>query len=93
VPAYFLAEIEVLDPDVYREYVEQASGIVERFGGRYVFRSESISPVSGGWSPRRLVMIEFESRRKIAECFSSAEYAKIAPLRERSTRSKSVIVE
>jgi uncharacterized protein (DUF1330 family) len=92
MPAYFLAEIEVEKPDMYARYVEKATPIVERYGGRYVFRSDSIHTVSGGWCPDRMVMIEFESRQKILECFSSDEYRSIAPLREQSTRSKAVIV-
>jgi uncharacterized protein (DUF1330 family) len=93
LPAYFLAEIEVKKPDVSNQYVEKVSRIVKEFGGRYVFRSDSICPVTGNWSPKRMVLIEFESKQKILECFSSDKYAMIAPLREQSTRSRAVIVE
>ena len=93
MPAYFIAEIEVVKPELYSQYVEKASEIIERFGGRYVFRSESIHPVSGDWSPSRMIMIEFESKEKIFECFSSAEYSRIASLRENSTHSRALIVE
>ena len=93
MPAYFIAEIEVEKPELYAQYVEKAAEIIERFGCRYIFRSESIHPVSGDWSPNRMIMIEFESREKILECFSSDEYSRVAPLREDSTKSKAIIVE
>jgi uncharacterized protein (DUF1330 family) len=93
MPAYLLAEIEVDRPGMYREYIEKAYPIVKRYGGRYVFQSESITPVSGDWTPGRMIMITFESRKKLNECFASDEYKKIAPIRERSTRSRAVIVE
>jgi len=93
MPAYFIAEIEVEKPDLYAQYVEEASGIVERYGGRYIFRSKAIYPVSGDWTPSRMIMIEFENKAKVFECFSSDEYSRISSLRENSTRSNSIIVE
>jgi uncharacterized protein (DUF1330 family) len=93
MPAYFLAEIEVENPEMYQQYVERASRVVKRYGGRYVFRSGSIYPVSGDWSPKRMILIEFDSKERILECFSSEEYGKISPLRKRSTKSRAVIVE
>jgi uncharacterized protein (DUF1330 family) len=93
MPAYFIAEIDVKEPELYAQYVEKATPIVESFGGRYIFRSESIHPVSGNWSPGRMIMIEFENKEMIFECFSSDEYLEIAPLREGSTQSRSIIVE
>jgi uncharacterized protein (DUF1330 family) len=93
MPAYFIAEIEVEKPELYAQYVEKAAPIVENFGGRYVFRSESIHPLSGDWRPSRMIMIAFENKAKIIECFSSDEYAQISFLRENSTQSRSIIVE
>ncbi len=93
MPAYFIAEIEVEKPELYAQYVEKATAIVESFGGRYIFRSESIHPMSGDWSPGRMIMIEFENKEKIFECFSSDQYTSIARLREGSTKSKAIIVE
>lgn len=93
MPAYFIAEIEVDKPELYAQYVDKAAEIIKRFGGRYVFRSESIHSVSGDWAPGRMIMIEFENREKIFECISSDEYARIAPLREDSVPSRAIIVE
>jgi uncharacterized protein (DUF1330 family) len=40
-----------------------------------------------------LLVIEFDSLEGLQTCFASEEYREIAPLRERSTRSRSIIVE
>jgi uncharacterized protein (DUF1330 family) len=89
----FLAEIEILDRAKYQEYIALAAPIVKRFGGEYVLRSERITPVSGGWSPPRLLLIRFPNRDAIAACFGSPEYLAIKHLREESTRSRAVIVD
>lgn len=93
MPVFFLAEIEVFDVEKYHAYIERASHIVRRYGGEYVFRSDNIFPVSGNWTPRRLVLIRFNSKTDIQLCFSSKEYLQIKHLREESTKSRSVIID
>ena len=93
MPAFFMAEIEILDHDKYYEYIDRASRIIQRYGGEYVFRSEHIIPVSGNWTPRRLVLIRFNSKTDIQMCFGSKEYLQIKHLREQSTKSRAVIID
>lgn len=93
MPVFFLAEIEILDAEMYRAYIESALPIVRQYGGEYVFRSDHIVPVSGNWTPRRLVMIRFKNKTDIQRCFSSTEYLQIKHLREQSTKSRSVIID
>jgi uncharacterized protein (DUF1330 family) len=91
--SFFLAEIEVLDPEKYQEYVDRASQIVRSYGGKYVFRSDNITPASGDWTPDKLVLIRFESETGMHKCFASKEYLEIRHLREQSTKSRAVIIE
>jgi uncharacterized protein (DUF1330 family) len=93
MPAFFMAEIEILDHDKYHEYIDSAARIIQRYGGEYVFRSEHILPVSGNWTPRRLVLIRFNSKTDIQMCFGSKEYLQIKHLREESTQSRAVIID
>jgi uncharacterized protein (DUF1330 family) len=91
--AYLVADIEVLDAAVYREYAAKAEPIILRHGGRYLVRGGKTIPLAGGWNPERLLVIEFDSPEQLQNCFASEEYRLIAPLRLRSTRSRSVLVE
>jgi uncharacterized protein (DUF1330 family) len=90
---FFLAEIEVFDHEKYHAYIERASHIVQQYGGEYIFRSDHIVPVSGNWTPHRLVLIRFNSKTDIQLCFGSKEYLQIKHLREQSTKSRSVIID
>ena len=90
---FFLAEIEVHIAAPYREYVEKVSEILRRYGGEYVFRSETITPMSGNWTPKRMVLIKFGSGEELQRCFASPEYQAIKHLREDSTTSRSVIIQ
>lgn len=89
---YLIADIEVNDRETYEKYVTRARPIVEKYGGRYVASSENIIPFSGDWKPAKMLVIEFDDLAGISRCFKSPEYLEIAPLRQSSSTSRSVIV-
>lgn len=81
------------DMNGYADYIELVKPIVEKYDGKYVIRSEKITALSKEWSPDRVIIIEFKSRKQLEDCFSSVEYKKIASLRENSVTGRAVIVE
>ena len=91
--AYMLVEIAVKDEPLYARYVELVTRVVEKYQGRYVVRSSKVSPNSGGWTPDRIILIRFDTLVDLRKCFASREYSELSPLRERSTVTRSVIVE
>ena len=58
--AYVIVEIEVLDPVRYEEYKRLAPPSIAAFGGRYVVRGGRSETLEGDWSPKRIVILEFE---------------------------------
>ena len=90
---YMILEIEVVDADTYADYVKEAPATVEQYGGRYLVRGGDVTPLTGGWNPQRIVVIEFPSMERFHEWLTSPEYSVIAPLREQSTKSKVIVVE
>ena len=52
-----------------------------------------MTPLSGNWSPERLVIIEFEAIEQVHRCFGSPEYLELALLREQSAVSKAIVVD
>jgi uncharacterized protein (DUF1330 family) len=91
--AYLISEVEVQDARMYAEYGAAAKPIITQYGGRYLVLGGKTTPLSGGWNPERLIVIEFESLEQLQKCFGSDAYKQIAPLRLGSTRSRSVVVE
>ena len=90
---YMIVEIKVEDEWLYAEYVEKVRAIVEAHGGRYLVRGGVVTPVSGGWNPERMIVVEFESTEQVRQCFNSPEYLELAPLREQSTVSRAILVD
>lgn len=90
VTVYFDEQREI---QAYQDYIQRVKPIVERYHGRYIVRSETITPLCTKWQPDRVIIIEFDSREQLDACFSSQEYRSIAFLREQSVDSRAIIVE
>jgi uncharacterized protein (DUF1330 family) len=93
LPAYIIIEIEIIDKELYSDYIRRVRPIVEKYGGCYLARGGKVTPLAGDWSPERIVLIEFPSLAELKQCFDSQEYKAVAPLREQSTHGKAIIVE
>jgi uncharacterized protein (DUF1330 family) len=91
-PVYLLIEIQVTDAETYSDYVAAVASVVTGHGGRYLVRGGETRILSGAWEPERFVIIEFDSIGALQDCFTSPEYTALAPLRERSTVSRAVIL-
>ena len=90
---YMIIEIKITNIALYAEYVDRVDDIVVQHGGRYLVRGGEVTPVAGGWSPERMIIIEFPSREMLNGCFNSRVYKALAPLREQSTIGKAIIVD
>lgn len=93
---YVIIDISVRDGAMiadYAQYVEKVRPIVEKYGGRYLTRGGTVTPVVGDWKPERVILIEFPSADHVEQWWKSPEYRAIAGLRESSTVAKAIIVE
>ena len=82
----------MIDGETYAEYVALVHDVVTAHGGRYLVRGGDPIPLGGGWNPERIILIEFDSAADVKRCFDSPEYAILAPLREKSTTSRAIIL-
>jgi uncharacterized protein (DUF1330 family) len=79
--AYVLVNVEVNDPEAYREYTAQTPGTVEQYGGRFIVRGGAAEVIEGSFTPKRVVVIEFPSLEQAKAWYHSPEYQAILPLR------------
>ena len=91
--AYVIAEIEVTDPASYEEYRKQVLAVVTKYGGRFIVRGGKVETLEGGWSPRRVVALEFPSMEQARSFYRSPEYAPLIVLRQKASRGKLILVE
>ena len=91
--AYVIAEIDVVDPAAYEEYRKQVLAVVTKYGGKFIVRGGKIDPREGGWTPKRIVVLEFPSMAQAQKWYDSPEYAPLIKLRQKAAKGKLIIVE
>ena len=91
--AYVIAEIEVVDPAAYEEYRKQVPAVVGKYGGKFLVRGGQVEPREGGWTPKRIVVLEFPSMAQARTWYDSPEYAPLIKLRQKASKGKLILVE
>jgi len=90
---YWLALIDVHDPEAYQEYAKRASAALEKFGGRPLARGGRRIGLEGAEPPGRVVIIEFDSVEQAQACFNSPEYQEARRFREGAATAQFMVVE
>lgn len=91
--AYVISDIDVLDTIAYPEYVARSPATVAAYGGRFLARGGRTERLEGDWTPKRLVILEFETVEKAKQWLDSPEYAPVKALRHKAARTNMVVIE
>jgi uncharacterized protein (DUF1330 family) len=91
--AYMIANVEILDAEKIKEYLEATPEVVKKYSGRFLVRGGEFWVAEGRWTPRRLVILEFESYEKAKEFWHSEEYQPLKKLRQSSANTDMVFVD
>lgn len=91
--AYVIAEIDVTDPVGYEEYRRLGPPTVAAYGGKFVARGGKTEVLEGSWSPKRIVILQFESLERAKEWWSSKEYSAAKRVRHRTASTNMIVVE
>ena len=91
--AYLIVELEVTDAGAFEEYRKQVPGIIAKYGGKYLVRGGKTETLEGGWSPKRVVVLEFPGLEQAKKFYDSPEYAAPKALRLRAATSKMILAE
>ncbi|WP_187969366.1 DUF1330 domain-containing protein [Aquibium microcysteis] len=90
--AYWIAHVDVRDPERYKDYVATAKPAFERFGARFLARGGAYNAMEGTARGRNVV-IEFPSMQAATDCYNSAEYQAAKAIRQTVADAEMVIVE
>jgi uncharacterized protein (DUF1330 family) len=91
--AYIIVDIDVRDPQAYPEYAKRSPESIAVYGGRFLARGGRTEVLEGEWSPKRLVILEFESMERAKQWLVSPEYRPVKALRHKAAVSNMVVVE
>jgi uncharacterized protein (DUF1330 family) len=93
MPAYCIANVEVLDPVAYENYRSRTLATITPYGGRFIVRGGTAESKEGAWRAHRIVMVEFPDLDTANRWYHSPEYQAIIPFRDKAARTDLMIVE
>lgn len=91
--AYLILDVDIHDPEKYKEYMKLAKPMVEAHGGKYHVRGGPFEIMDGSWQPTRLVIIEYPDMASAKAMYESEEYKPLKKIRETCSTGHTVIVE
>ena len=90
---YVIAQIEVNNPENYKEYLANVTDIVKKFGGEFLVRGGEFSHVEGEWKNSRNIVIKFPSYEKALEWYNSEDYKPVKKIRLDNSISDAIIIK
>ena len=90
---YWIAHIDVNDPERYKDYVSGAIPAYKEYGAKFLARGGASEQVEGDTLGERHVVIEFESIEKARECYSCETYQTARQHRLAASTGRIIIVE
>jgi len=90
---YFIFQIEVTDPERYREYAALVPDTVKQYGGEFLVRGGEYEVLEGQWPERRVVVLRFPSVEQAKRWYDSAEYAEPKKIRQSAARGDGILIE
>ena len=90
---YIVVQVEVQDQATYDEYRKLVPATIEKYGGRLKVRGGKTETLEGTWSPKRFIVIEFDSVEQAKKWWNSPEYAPAKAMRQRSANTDMIVVE
>ena len=89
---YWIAHVDVTEPEGYQAYVAANAAPFGKFGGRFLVRGGTREVVEGKVRARTVV-IEFPSHEAALACYRSGEYQAAAALRQGKAELDLFIIE
>ncbi|NNK78213.1 MAG: DUF1330 domain-containing protein [Litoreibacter sp.] len=89
---YWIAHVDVHDPEAYQSYREANAVAFEKFGARFLIRGGAQQVREGEARPRSVV-IEFKDLETAIACYESPEYKAAKAFRDPASTGDLMIVE
>ncbi|MEK9673396.1 MAG: DUF1330 domain-containing protein [Rhodospirillaceae bacterium] len=93
MPAYLIAQINITDPETFKEYQALVPATIEAFGGRYLVRGGEQVALEGELRSSRTVILEFPDMAAAKAWHASDMYERPLALRQASADGHLMLVD
>ncbi len=71
---YVIVDMQISNPEQYKEYMAAAPAAVKAWGGEYLVRGGKHEVMEGQWQPSRIAMLRFPSYEKAKAFYDAEQY-------------------
>ena len=89
---YWIARVDVSDPEAYKSYIAANAEPFARFGARFVVRGGQYEAVEGQARARNIVL-EFPTIQAARDCWNDPAYQAAKALRSATSVAEIIIIE
>lgn len=89
---YWIAHVDVTDPEGYKEYVALNAKAFSKYGAKFLVRGGPFT-VKSGKTRARHVVLEFKDYATALACYESPEYKAAAAVRDKYSSADVIVIE
>ena len=89
---YWIASVDVTDPDGYKQYVAANAAAFQKYGAKFLVRGGRFE-VPEGKARSRNIVLEFKDYETALACYHSPEYAAAKALRDGRADATLIVIE
>jgi len=89
---YWIASVDVTDPEGYKEYVAANAVAFRKYGAKFLVRGGRFEVPEGSARSRNIVL-EFKDYETALACYRSPEYAAAKALRDGRSEATLIVIE
>jgi len=93
MPTYVIVMMTINDSEVYSKYTAQTPTIVEKYGGKFLTRGESVTTVEGKPYEGRMVILEFPNKADVEAFYADPAYQEARKFRLESSVMHMMLVQ
>ncbi len=91
-PAFLLAEVQVTDPEVFKEYAQKYPATLTPYGAKIVAANKG-EALEGAPPAGRVVVIQYPSMKAAKDSWNDPAYQALIPVRQKSSTARIFLVE
>jgi uncharacterized protein (DUF1330 family) len=92
-PAFLIAEVQVTDPDGWKQYLAALPGTLAPFHERTLARSPAVALDASTPPAGAVAILSFNSMDDLKAWWNSPAYQAIIPLREKSAKTRAYAIQ
>jgi len=90
--SYFIALIDIHDPQRYEQYLAGFDQVFEKYNGKVIAVEDNPRILEGKWPAGRTVVIHFEDDSELRKWYESDEYQTLAEHRKEASLANIAII-